>query len=224
MDWSTIAKLAQEAFRTGVNDWIGRARIQGGTVRGPTAHLTPGSLVSAANIEASVSQSLTGSKVPTEIAWALAKVLATAWNDWASGFQIVVPLAYPTFAAFPGPAAPPTPAAPISVAQRNSAGEASLNAVLLTNKLLGAVLAYAAKADGGDLDGAMLSLGTWIESSFNEWKSMTKIVGLQGSGGVPTFAPPYVPVGPVVAGVNVTIGTLFAGPRFGKVVIQPQQR
>ena len=64
MDWSTIAVLSQEAFRVGVNEWLGKARIQAGRVQGAAATLTPGSLVSDANVEIRVSQSLIGSKFP----------------------------------------------------------------------------------------------------------------------------------------------------------------
>lgn len=219
MDWNTIAKLSQEAFRTGVNEWIGRARIQGGTVSGPSAILTPGSLVSDTNIQVRVFQSLVASKVPPEIAGVLSKVLAAAWNDWAAGFQLQLPTAYPTFAAFPGRSAPPTPAIPASLSQGSSAGEASLKASILTNKLRAALRIYATKGSGGTPDQAMKSLASWIDSSFNEWKSLTKMVGLMGRGQVATYAPPYVPVGPVVGGDNISMGTLFAGPRFGKVVI-----
>jgi hypothetical protein len=64
----------------------------------------------------------------------------------------------------------------------------------------------------------MKGLANWIESSFQEWKGLVTLVGLTGTGPVPTFAPPYVPVGPVVMGDTRSAGPVFAGPRFGKVV------
>ena len=219
MDWNSIAKLSQEAFRVGVNEWIGRARIQGGKVSGPAAILTPGSLVSDTNLEIRMYQMLTRSQVPLEISLALAKVLATAWKEWAAGFQIQLPQAYPSFAAFPGPVAPPTSAAqPASVSQGSSVGEASLKASNLAYRLSAALRLHAMKADGGVPDQAMRSLANWVESSFTEWKNLAKLVGVMGKGSIPTFAPPYVPVGPVLAGENLSLGPVFAGPRFGKVV------
>ncbi len=219
MDWNTIANLAREAFRVGVNEWIGRARIQGGRVSGPTAILGPGCLVSDTNIETRVLQILTSSQVPREISAALAKVLAGAWNDWAAGFQIVLPTAYPSFAAFPGPFAPPTPAAVApSISQGNSVGEASLKARLLVNKLNLALRIHPKRVPGTTPEQAMQSLADWVEGSFNEWKGLVTLAGMMGKGPVPTFAPPYVPVGPVIAGDNISVGPLFAGPRFGKVV------
>jgi len=219
VDWNTIANLSREAFRVAVNEWIGRARIQGGKVSGPSAILTPGSLSSDTDIGSRVVQILVGAQVPREIAAALAKVLATAWNDWASGFQIELPKAYPTFAAFPGRSAPPTPSAiepPLS--HGTSAGEVSLKAPFLANKLSSALQLYSTLVQGSR-DHALQSLANWVDTSFSEWRNIVKLVGLMGRGGVPTFAPPYVPVGPVLRGENVSVGSPFAGPRFGKVVL-----
>jgi hypothetical protein len=220
LDWNSIAKRSQEAFRVGVNEWIGRARVQGGKVSGPAAILTPGSLVSDTNLETRIYQTLASSQVPLEISDTLARVLATAWKEWAAGFQIQLPRAYPSFAAFPGPVAPPTRAAQsASVSQGSSVGEASLKAPMLANKLSTALRMYAMKAGGGNPDQAMRSLANWVESSFTEWKNLAKLVGVMGKGPIPTFAPPYVPVGPVISGDNLSQGPVFAGPRFGKVVI-----
>ena len=219
MDWTAIAKAAREAFRDAVNDWIGKARIQGGQVRGPAAILTPGSLVSAGNIESIVLQQLVAAKAPPDVARVLARELAAAWNAWAAGFQAQIPGAYPSFAAFPGPAAPLTPTGPIALAQGSSAGEMALKAQVLAGKLTSALRTYAGKVRGGSLDQAVKGLADWIESSFQEWKGHTKIVGVHGKGNVPTFSPPYVPVGPVVTGDNLSAGPAFAGPRFGKVAI-----
>ena len=218
MDWSSIAKAAQDAFRDAVNDWIGRARIQGGQVRGPAAILTPGSLASDVNIEASVMQKLINARVPPDVARTLGHELAAAWNGWASGFQAQIPGAYPSFAAFPGAKAPPTPTGPISLGQGGSAGEVALKAPVLAGKLASALRMHAGKVRGSP-DSAMKGLADWIDASFQEWKGLTKLVGVQGRGNAPTFAPPYVPVAPVVGGDNTSAGPVFAGPRFGKVAI-----
>lgn len=219
MDWNSITKHSREAFRDAVNDWIGKARIRGGQVKGPDAALTPGSLVSDGNIESIVFQKLTAAQVPAEIARTLARELATAWSAWAAGFQVKVTGAYPKFAAFPGPKAPPTAAPPIDLAKGISAGETSLKASVLAGKLTPALRAHASKVRGGSPDQAIKSLAEWVEGSFQEWKGHTKLVGVMGKGSVPTFSPPYVPVGPVVMGDNISAGPAFAGPRFGKVVI-----
>ena len=219
MDWNTLGKMAREAFREAVNDWIGKARLRGGQVNGPNAVVTPGSLGSDVNLEATLLQKFTSAQAPPEIARVLAKELAAAWNGWAGGVQLQLPGAYPAFAAFPGPIAPPTPAArPMPLAASISAGEVGLKATVLTPRLTQALKPYASKVTGVP-DQALKSLTAWIETSFSEWKSLAMLTGVMGSGPVPTFAPPYVPVGPVIHGAIQSAGPIFAGPRFGKVVI-----
>jgi hypothetical protein len=218
VDWNSLAKLAREAFRDAVNDWISKARIQGGQVRGPDATLTPGSLVSDGNIESMVVQKLVAAQVPPEIARSLARELAAAWNGWAAGFQVHLPGAYPKFAAFPGPVAPPTAAPPIALARGSSTGEVALRASVLAAKLTPALRTHASKGRVGSPEQAIKSLAEWVDSSFQEWKGLTKLVGVMGQGRA--FAgPPYVPVAPVAMGDNISAGPVFAGPRFGKVVI-----
>jgi hypothetical protein len=216
VDWNSLAKLAREAFRDAVNDWIGKARIQGGQVRGPAAFLTPGSLVSDTNIEMVVLQNLVAGHAPPDVARVLAHELAEAWNGWAASFQAQIPGAYPTFAAFPGPVAPPTPMAPVALTQGNSVGEMALKSPMLTSKLMSALRAFGGRIQGGSPDQAIKGLADWIDASFQEWKGQARLVGIQGRGAAPNFAPPYVPVAPVLGGDNMSMGPVFAGPRFGK--------
>jgi hypothetical protein len=218
MDWTSVGVLSREAFRDAVNDWIAKARIKGGQVKGPDAALTPGSLTSDARIESAIQQKLAAARVPAEVARTLARELAGAWDGWAGGFQIHVPNAYPKFAAFPGPKAPPTPAPPIALAQGTSGGDGLLKSAALAGKLVTALRGQAATIRGSP-DAAMKTLAEWIDTSFRDWKAQAKLVGVAGRGSVPTFAPPYVPVGPVVMGDNMSTGPVFAGPRFGKVAI-----
>lgn len=218
LSWDSIAVQFREAFRVAVNEWIGRARIQGGTVSGAAAILTPGSVTSDVNIELRMEQILAAWRVPGDISTAGSRVLAGAWNDWASGFQMRIPAAYPSFAAVPGPAAPPTRAAvspPLS--SGSSPGEASLQAALLAGRLNASLRAYAPAAAGAP-DQSVLKLASWVQQSFQQWKNAVTLTGLIGRGSVPTYAPPYVPVGPVLSGDNVSAMSPFVGPRFGIVV------
>jgi hypothetical protein len=77
-NWSQVAKAACEAFRAGVNDWIGKAQIQGGTAIGPNAVLLPGSLTSAIVFEPLMVEAMLKAKVPPEIARAFASELWSA--------------------------------------------------------------------------------------------------------------------------------------------------
>ena len=52
------------------------------------------------------------------------------------------------------------------------------------------------------------SLSTGLQQPLQNWRSSQVVTGVLGSGSVPTFAPPYVPVGPVVNGL------IIPGPHF----------
>ncbi len=220
MDWVGITTTALTTFQKGVNDWIVASRVQGGWVQGPNAALTPGSLMGVADLEIRVLNGMTMGGVPPAVAKALAQELCGAWMEWANGFAMNLPGAYPKLGAVPGPSAPPTPAVqpgyPLS--RGSSAGELRLQKSTLSMRLSAALRPYAGAAA---VDGAVQAMAEWVDASFREWKMSAQVVGLMGKGPVPTFAPPYVPVGPVVMGDN--IGTpggaaAIAGPRFGKAV------
>jgi hypothetical protein len=55
------------------------------------------------------------------------------------------------------------------------------------------------------------AVGTAIGVVFPEWLARTQVINMLGTGPVPTFAPPYVPVGPVVGGIaNAIPGFLLS--------------
>ena len=219
MDWVAIAKATRTAFEQSVNDWIVASFVQGGWVRGPNAELTPGSLKSSVDIEQRMMQALTIGRVPAPIAQALAKELAGAWRAWADGFHLSLPGAYPKLAAVPGPMAPPTPAASaFPLSRGTSTGEHRLSAATLSSQLVTALRAHAGR-ELPALDSAIKALGSWVEASFRDWKLSAQVVGVMGKGPIPSFAPPYVPVGPVVMGDNISgPGHVLAGPRFGRII------
>lgn len=218
MDWAVITKATRAAFAQTVNEWIIASYVQGGWVRGPNAELTPGSLKSSVDIEQRLRHALTASRVPAAVAQALASELGAAWRDWADGFRLNLPGAYPKLAAVPSSMAPPTPAAnTFPIARGTSTGEHRLSTNTLAPRLVAAIRAHAGR-DVSGLDAAVQELTAWVEGSFRDWKLNAQLVGIMGKGPIPSFAPPYVPVGPVVMGENLsTPGHTIAGPRFGKL-------
>ena len=219
MDWSTVAKVTREAFQRGVNDWILGSRVQGGRILGPNGELTPGSLASTVNFEPMIMMALIKAHAPQPLAMAVARELYGTWKEWSDGFRLSMPGAYPTFAAVPGPYAPPTPAVQTySLAQGSSVGDYRFRAAVCLDRLRTALRPYLARDTAG-FEKELGGLAKWIEGSFQEWKTNARLVGVSGKGPAPTFAPPYVPVAPVVMGDNTTLGgSAIAGPRFGKFV------
>lgn len=216
MDWKQIAGLAREAFRDGVNAWIGNAILSGGMVNGPVLELRPGSLRSTLSLEIILVQALTRDRVNAAIARALAKTLSAAWEDWAAGFQLRA-AAFPTLAAVPGPVAPPTMGIPVPLRQGSSTGETSLRSAMLSSRLTGALQRHAQSAPG-NMQQAVDELAQWVDGSFQDWKGLVALSSLSGQGMVPGYAPPYVPVGAVSQGKVTSGGAVFAGPRFGRIV------
>jgi hypothetical protein len=219
MDWVAITKATRAAFGQSVNDWIVASYVQGGWVRGPNAELTPGSLKSSVDIEQRLVQALAAGHVPAAIARGLARELGGAWRAWADGFRLSLAGAYPKLAAVPGPMAPPTPASgAFPVSRGTSAGEHRLTAAMLSPRLVSTLQLHAGR-DRPSLDHAIKELATWVEASFRDWKLAAQVVGVMGKGPIPSFAPPYVPVGPVVMGDNISgPGHVIAGPRFGRTI------
>jgi hypothetical protein len=219
MDWVAITKATRAAFSQSVNDWIIASYVEGGWVRGPNAQLTPGSLKSSVDVEQRLMHALASVRVPAPIAQTISRELGGAWRAWADGFQLSLAGAYPKLAAVPGPTAPPTPASgAFQIARGTSAGEHRLNATTLSARLSSALRASAGRDIVG-LDSAVMELSSWVEGSFRDWRLTAQVVGVMGKGPVPSFAPPYVPVGPVVMGDNLSsAGAVIAGPRFGRMV------
>jgi hypothetical protein len=112
---------------------------------------------------------------------------------------------YPAFAAFPSPVAPPMPNVPcplVTIAgPASQAWKASAVAAAIVQKFGNP------KPPGGDAVARAVAEG--LEKAVQVWLGATVVKNVMGSGPVPTFAPPYVPVGPVVGGTgNMTPGGL----------------
>lgn len=221
MNWERILGAARDSFRDGVNDWIAHASIQGGIVNGPNAVIPPGAFVSTVQFQPLIHRALNAAGATSPVAGAIAGELWSAWMAWTDGFSASLPGAFPTLAAFPGPAAPLSRGVPFPLSKGNSIGEPRLTSKVLSQQLLRALRTHS-KAAGFPAEKPVQVLAEWVESSFLEWKSRAQVVGVMGKGPVPTFAPPYVPVGPVAMGDvqgGGALGALIAGPRFGKIVL-----
>jgi hypothetical protein len=245
VNWDRIVKAARESFREGVNEWISRATIQGGRVSGPDGEIPPGAFVSTVQFEPKIVQALTAAGAPPPVAAGLAGELWSAWKAWSDGFGVNLPGAFPKLAAVPGPVAPPSRGTPFALSKGYSAGESRLSSTVLAQNLLRALgpnvktgMGSAGNAEArtlnwaytlrrpatssADMHQALQALADWVDSSFQEWKKLAQVVGVMGKGPIPSYAPPYVPVGPVVVGDiqgGGAFGALIAGPRFGKIVL-----
>ncbi len=98
----------------------------------------------------------------------------------------------------PAPVAPPAPHIPMPLIAFSSPGEAMLAPSTLSKTML---------ANFGDPSAAHCThlfdaIATGLHTAFSLFKSTTMIQNVLGTGPVPIFAPPFVPVGPVLAGMG----------------------
>jgi len=112
---------------------------------------------------------------------------------------------YPAFAAFPGPVAPPMPNVTWPLIACPSSGLADLTT---PDKLKKAMLnefdsGLADKCNDKIHETIFEAIATALAPGFLIWISTSMINLVMGTGNIPTFAPPWVPVGPVVNGQNL---------------------
>jgi hypothetical protein len=133
---------------------------------------------------------------------AVAKGVSKCFKDWQG--QVMVPGLpwYPAFAAFPGPMAPPMPNVPTPLIACPSAMMTKMAAPMdMKSAMIDAL-------DGGLKDkdpdkhheGLFEAIATVISAAFVMWLPQQMVTMVMGKGPIPTFAPPYVPVGPVLMG------------------------
>ena len=125
---------------------------------------------------------------------AVAKGMEQQWSILARSVMVPSLMWYPMFAAFPGPLAPPTPNIPTAFMTLKhdamATSEQSLKAAMCAG--LRGSLAHSTELFG--------SIAAALQLPLQTWKSSQLVMQVLGTGPVPTFAPPYVPVGPVVGG------------------------
>jgi hypothetical protein len=184
------------AICAGIDKWLNAASITGVIINGPTGMLMAGNVIGpplGPLILTSAPQS-----TPMEIKYsnAIANAFNTQWQAWHMGLTGV--LMYPAFAAFPGPVAPPTPNIPAPLIAFSSAGEPGLSSGTLKN----AMLANLGDPQAMHAPELFDAIATAFSTLFQLFKTTTMVQNVLGTGPVPSFAPPVMPAGPVVAGTG----------------------
>jgi hypothetical protein len=138
---------------------------------------------------------------------AVAKGVSQCFKKWQDNVTVPGLPWYPTFAAFPGPMAPPTPNVPMPLITCVS----PMMTEIIQPTSMKAAMGDALDGDLKDKDpdkhyeGLHEAIATVLALAFQMWLPMQQVMLVLGKGPVPTFAPPYVPVGPVVGGDNLPI-------------------
>jgi hypothetical protein len=170
-----------------------------GKINGATLEVT--SLKLAPIDAAGLKQLLVSDGLPKDLANVVVDAFSTSYKTWASKYRAAVPFAYPGLAAWPGPTSAPVPNVPFVLAIGGSAeGDKAVSAGAI-EALLWAKLSATRKGEAGAKD-AILQLSTVMAARFQAWVTLQQATGVIGKGSVPSFAPPYVPVGPVSMGLT----------------------
>ena len=132
---------------------------------------------------------------------AVADGVSECWKAWADQVTIPGMSAYPPFAVFPAPMTPPMPNVSFPLVTCTSAG-----LVKMTSSALQKAMVDHFPGGGGDtgqFDSVAYAIGTALAASFNAWLPVQMVSNIMGMGPVPTYAPPLLPVGPVVMGWTI---------------------
>ena len=184
---------ATEAIADAVAAWQVQAKFTNIRINSVTAVGPPGCL-SGPSIGPFVL-----AKCPNTTEWerkmssAVASAAGTAWDAYQGSVAVPGLPWYPTFAAVPAPIAPPTPNIPMPLASLKQMSGSSIALMIQEGiKAKGAKVAHA--------EVIAEVIGAVLKAAIPMWLTSVMVQNVLGKGPVPTFAPPYVPVGPVVNG------------------------
>lgn len=183
------------AIHSAVDTWTKTATIQGVLIMGPVASV--GMVVGPPLAPLIMAQGPKSRPQELKYTTAIANAIGTSWLPWQLSIKVPGLPWYPAFAAFPGPMAPPMPNIPIPLIALVSV-DASLSPGALKGMMM-ANLGDPTALHAADLFDAVAQA---FNTVFTLYKATTPVKNVLGTGPIPTFAPPFVPVGPVVGGIG----------------------
>lgn len=203
-NWPGCRQAATAGVARAVAKWQSQAVLKNVVINGSTA---VGGSVTGPALQPVIEQTMAEVGVPAAVAKAFAAPVSSAWSTWASSLRVPGLSWYPSFASFPGPVAPPAPNVPTPLMALG--GNASpLSAASLKASIRNAL------GDRGNDPKAAAAINEFADNfaaHFAQFRAGAMVTNVLGTGPVPTFAPPYVPVGPVVGGKGTMKPGGFAG-------------
>ncbi len=185
-----------KAICQGIGNWMKAATVVKVIINGPVGLVTPGSVLGPPLMPLILAHAPMVRPMEIRYSLAIAQAFNIVWLPWHMSISGM--LTYPAFAAVTSPVAPPMPNVPMPLVALPSAAEASIAPVPLANLMmmfLGDPTAMHARPLFNSIAKAFFSV-------FQIFKASTLVQNVLGTGPVPTFAPPVVPVGPVVMGIG----------------------
>jgi len=183
------------AIHGAVDQWRQMATIAGVMIVGPVASI--GIVVGPPLTPLILAQGPKGTPQEVKYTTAIANAFGTAWLPWQASIKVPGLPWYPAFAAFPGPVAPPMPNIPMPLIAL-----VSVDASLSPGALSGLMMANLGDPTALHAQDLFDAISKAFNTVFTLFKAMTMVTNVLGTGPIPTFAPPFVPVGPVMGGVG----------------------
>lgn len=173
--------------------WQTSAVLTGVTIFGPVATL--GQLVGPPWLPIIMGAAPKSTPMELRYSMAIAMTLSNAWMQYTASVKVPGLTWYPAFAAFPGPMAPPMPNVPSPVVALTQV-TVPVSKMVLKGQMCSNL------GDPRALHHVELfdSIADAFEKVFLIWQTSTQVTNVLGFGPIPTFAPPVVPMGPVVGG------------------------
>jgi hypothetical protein len=125
---------------------------------------------------------------------AIAAGIQDKWRNFQQSFSVPGLPWYPSFAMLPSPVAPPTPNIPTPLIA------CSCNPFAIEPAIVSISIKQRLGAPGPFSDQLFDSIAAGFSQTVKLWMQMQMITQVKGTGTVPTFAPPFVPAGPVING------------------------
>ncbi len=201
-----FAHEALDKTKAAFDMWRLQAKFKDLKVMSVCAIGTPGCLDAPELKDCYIAWSSTKTGNAKAYAEAVEKGVSKCVKEWADKVMVPGLPWYPAFAAYPLASAAPVPNIPMPLITCPSPNMAKLTPDEL-GKAMADALSSSVKDEDGDKQYEALfdSIGTALSLAFIMWLPQQQIMNVLGKGPVPTYAPPYVPVGPVVAGDNIAI-------------------
>lgn len=202
-NWPAWALALRNASLNHINQWLRLAEIVTGSIQGCNAFSQAGAFRSTYPLAPMLNQEFYSSGIPSQLSQPLADGFARAWYDWSDSLFLPGLPFYPMFLAWPAPSTAVMSNLPVMLSVCAAPGIASLTPVALAQRLQTAVPA----GYGPNATQPLRDFAAWFSGRFTAWQAGAVMQNVLGWGST-AYAPPYVPVSPVVN------GTIRATPGF----------
>jgi hypothetical protein len=187
--------------------WKMRAKIQNLKINAVTALGAPGCL-DGPELESLIKyapSAATMSGNEAKYRDAVAAGVSKCFKSWQDKVTVPGLPWYPAFAAFPSAMAPPMPNVPMPLIACVSAMVTEIAAPFsMKDEMISALDGGLKDKDPDKQHEALFeSIAVPLAIGFLAWLPMQMVMLVMGKGPIPSFAPPFVPVGPVVMGDNI---------------------